>query len=253
LNTNPDYKSQIQFNIPDAIVMDDSIEYIHFSIPYVIIPNSFYTINQTNNILVIVENDVTTNYAFPYGNYNSDTFIAMWNSVLPGRFSLFINPVTNIFTITNNTYAFQIVDLSIDYIMGFSQNMTSTGSVMFQIVMTRPCNFLPTPRINLRCSLLANSIMTESTNSTDVILLIPNSGAQRRNYLSKCESAKVFIQVGQAKQLHRFHNRRRWQPYKLQRYKLLLHVSVRHLQKVLVKPPDFHKTVKMVNENSNLE
>ena len=38
---NGDYKSQILFNIPDAIVIDDSIDYIHFSVPYAVIPNSF--------------------------------------------------------------------------------------------------------------------------------------------------------------------------------------------------------------------
>jgi hypothetical protein len=31
---NGDYKSQIVFSIPDAIVVDDSIDYIHFSIPF---------------------------------------------------------------------------------------------------------------------------------------------------------------------------------------------------------------------------
>jgi hypothetical protein len=203
---------------------------------------------------VIVENGVTTNYAFPYGNYNSDTFIAMWNSVLPGRFSLFINPVTNIFTITNNTYAFQIVDSSIDYIMGFSQNMTSTGSVMFQIVMTRPCNFLPTPRINLRCSLLANSIMTESTNSTDVILLIPNSGVLNgeiiyqnvnpQKCLFKLDKLSNFIVsiTDDDGNLINFNSISSFFTFQFDIYR-----------KVLVKPTDFHKTVKMVNENSNLE
>ena len=49
LNEERDYKSSIEYNIPDMIVRDESIEYIQFSIPYAVIPVSFYTINQNNN------------------------------------------------------------------------------------------------------------------------------------------------------------------------------------------------------------
>ena len=254
LNTIPDYKSQIQFNIPDAIVMDDSIEFIHFSIPYAIIPNSFYTINQTNNVLVVVENGVTTNYTFPQGNYNSDSFIAAWTAVMPIRFSLFINPVTNIFTITNNTYAFQILDSSIDYIMGFSQSMTSTGSVLFQIVMTRPCNFMPSPRINLRCNLLANSIMTGSVVSSDVILSIPNSGTLNgeivyqnvnpQKCLFKLDKLSSFVVsiTDDDGNLINFNGISSFFTFQFDIYR-----------RTLEKSPDFHKTVLMVNNNSSRE
>jgi hypothetical protein len=52
---NGDFKSQIVFTIPDAIVADDSIDFIYFSIPYAVIPNSFYVINETNNLLYVLQ------------------------------------------------------------------------------------------------------------------------------------------------------------------------------------------------------
>ena len=56
LNADVNYKSQIEFNIPNLIRKEDNIEYIMFSVPYAIIPVSFYTINDTNNSLVVLEN-----------------------------------------------------------------------------------------------------------------------------------------------------------------------------------------------------
>ena len=253
LNLNPDYKSQIQFNVPNCIVVDDSIEFIHFRIPYVVIPNSFYTINQTNNVLGILENGVTTNYVFPQGNYDKNTFKATFNTVLPSRFSLSINIVTNIFTMTNNTYSFEIVESSIDYIMGFSDYITSTG-VNNQIIMPRPCNFLPLPRICLRCGPLANGIMTGVSPTSDVILTIPNYGGLNTNTIYQNVNAQktIFRQdklsnfvvsiTDDDGNLLNFNGISSYFTFQFDIYR-----------KSLVKPPDFHKTINFVNNNKSLE
>lgn len=170
---NGDYKSIINFSIPDAIVMDDSIDYIHFSIPYVVIPNSFYTLDTYNSKLVVLENSVTTTYIFPSGNYNANTFITKFKSLLPSRFNITLDNVNNKFTITNTTYDFSFLDAStIDFIMGFSGTISSNASTL---TMPRVCNFMPLPRITLRCYKLANGFMSASNSSSDVILTIPNN------------------------------------------------------------------------------
>ena len=171
---NGDYKSIINFNIPDAIVMDESIDYIHFSIPYAVIPNSFYTLDYYNNKLTVLENSITTTYEFPSGNYNAQTFITKFKTLLPSRFNITIDNVNNKFTITNTTYAFAFLDDStIDFILGFSGNVSSIGSNV--LTMPRVCNFLPLPRITLRCSKLSNSFMSATNSSSDVILTVPNN------------------------------------------------------------------------------
>lgn len=177
LNTDSAYKSQIRFNIPDAIVRDESVDYIQFSVPYAIIPNSFYTVNASNNLLVVriystppYSTYATYRYTFPNGNYNASTFMTTFASIVSNTLSISLNQNNNNFTVTHNTYEFGFDGSStIDYIMGFSGTILSSGRIL---VMPRVCNFLPIPRIILRCPELANSFLE---GSNDVILSIPNN------------------------------------------------------------------------------
>jgi hypothetical protein len=170
---NGDMKSQVLFNIPDAIVLDDSIEYIQFSIPYAVVPNSFYVINMTNCMLQVLQSAITTTYMFPMGNYTSTSFITQFKALLPITFNITLGINNNQFTITDTTTDFTILGTStIDSIMGFSGNQASVG---LSVTMPRVCNFLPLPRICFRCGKLANSFTPSSIDSGDVILSIPNT------------------------------------------------------------------------------
>jgi hypothetical protein len=170
---NGDYKSQIVFSIPDAIVADDSIDFIYFSIPYVVIPNSFYVINETNNLLYILQSAVTTLYTFPYGNYTSQSFITTFKTLIPSLFNITLGQNSNVFTITHTTTTFSLTSAStIDQIMGFSG---TTAAVGLTLVLSRVCNFLPLPRVCLRCPDLAHSFISAATDGNDVILAVPNT------------------------------------------------------------------------------
>lgn len=173
LNSDTNYKSVIEYSVPNLIKRDESIEFIMFSVPYAVIPVSFYTLNETNNKLVVIENSITTTYTFlPYGNYNANTFITLFKSLLPSRFNITLNINSSKFQITNTTYNFTFSSTStIDYVMGFSGNVSSTS---LSLTMPRVCNFLALPRINMRCSILANSVMTGS-NTNDLVITIPNN------------------------------------------------------------------------------
>ena len=170
---NGNAKSQILFSIPDAVVVDESIEYIQFSIPYAVVPNSFYVINATNNVLQVLQSSITSTYTFPFGNYTASTFITQFKALLPNTFNITIGQNNNQFTITHTTTAFTILGTStIDSIMGFSGNQVSVG---LSLTMPRVCNFLPLPRICFRCGKLSNSFTSSSIDSGDVILSIPNT------------------------------------------------------------------------------
>ena len=92
-------------------------------------------------------------------------------------FDITLNSTTSIFTITNSTYSiFSILGTTtMDYILGFSGTLaTNNGS----LVMPRVCNFLSLPRINIRCSCIANSVLaTDSKTSVqnDIILSVSNN------------------------------------------------------------------------------
>jgi len=170
---NGDYKSKILFSIPDAIVVDDSIDYIHFSVPYVVVPNSFYVINETNNNLYVLQSSVTTLYTFPQGNYTSQTFMTQFDALLPAAFNITLGQNSNQFTITHTTTTFSFTSAStIDQVMGFSG---TTAAVGLTLTCPRVCNFLPLPRIIMRCPDLAHSFISATTDGNDVILSIPNT------------------------------------------------------------------------------
>ena len=170
---NGDYKSQVRFSIPDAIVIDDSIDYIHFSVPYVVVPNSFYVINETNNNLYVLQSSVTTLYTFPQGNYTSQTFMTQFDALLPAAFNITLGQNSNQFTITHTTTTFSFTSAStIDQVMGFSG---TTAAVGLTLTCPRVCNFLPLPRIIMRCPDLAHSFISATTDGNDVILSIPNT------------------------------------------------------------------------------
>jgi hypothetical protein len=170
---NGDYKSQIRFSIPNAIVIDDSIDFIHFSIPYAVIPNSFYVINETNCMLYVLQSSVTTTYMFPMGNYTSQTFITAFKALLPAAFNITLGQNSNQFTITHTTTTFSFTSAStIDQIMGFSG---TTAAVGLSLTCPRVCNFLPLPRICIRCADLAHSFISATTDGNDVVLSVPNT------------------------------------------------------------------------------
>ena len=60
--------------------------------------------------------------------------------------------------------------------LGFSSTQNSyTTTLGNSLEFPRICNFLPLPRIHLRCSNLANSLMVSNNNShTDILVSIPN-------------------------------------------------------------------------------
>jgi hypothetical protein len=182
LNKDTNFKSQIEFNIPNLIRKEDDIEYIMFSVPYAIIPVSFYTINDTNNRLYYSITNPTGIYSyvdFPSGNYNANQFISTFLAIKPASHNLYItlDPVTSKFSVFNTTGEIRLLALSTcDYIMGFSGEVVGTASGGGQVARCpRVCNFLPLPRINMRCNNLANSTMTGIQQTNDLVITIPNN------------------------------------------------------------------------------
>ena len=201
LNANTDFKSLVEYNIPNMIERDETIEYIQFSIPNAVIPVSFFTINNTNCQLDVTENGVPASYKFAYGNYNSTYFITAFIALLGPNWSITLNNFNSVFTITNSAHTFNLLGTStIDSIMGFSKTLASTFSIlgfMNSLTLTRCCNFLPLPRITLRCSELANTHMVGQNSTSDVIITIPNN--------SRPNGQIYYQNQSQAKLLFRHH------------------------------------------------
>ena len=206
---NGDYKSNVQFDIPDMIYHDDTIEYIQYSIPYVVIPVSFYTINDTNNTLHILCNGIDFSITFENGNYNATYFMNQFKSLLASKdgWNITFDSINSKFTITNVYYPFTFYnDSTIDYIMGFTDTISSIsihGGITNTITLPRPCNFLPLPRICMRCQQLSNSgNMKANVNSADIILSIPNNSKPNGQIVFENIYSKTFLKADRIERLN---------------------------------------------------
>ena len=81
--------------------------------------------------------------------------------------------------ITNSLNAFTLYkSSSLTSVMGFSTDLTSTlTNGIHTLALTRCCNFLPLPRVCIRCDeLLSNNNMIGNNNkSSDLVISIPNN------------------------------------------------------------------------------
>ena len=75
---NDSFKSKLSISLPD-LSFHEKIENIYFSIQHAEIPNSFYVVNYTNNIIII--NSIS--YTICVGNYNANTLITAIKLLLP--------------------------------------------------------------------------------------------------------------------------------------------------------------------------
>ena len=204
---NGDYKSNVQFDIPDMIYKDDTIEYIQYSIPYCIIPVSFYTINNTNNVLHLVLNGQDITITFENGNYNASYFMTQFKSLLgtSNGWGITLDTINSKFTITNQYYSFSLYgDSSIDYVMGFSDTCSSTlVNSINTLALVRPYNFLPLPHICLRCPQLSNSgNMKGNVNTADITLSIPNNSKPNGQIVYENIYSKTLLKAERIERLN---------------------------------------------------
>lgn len=183
---NGDYKSKVVYDLHNYINYenDSSVEYLTLSMPYACITNSNYLINLTNNRLIISYDGSTYfTYAFPQGNYSATTFMTMFKTIMPIGWDIALDSLTKKFSIKYSDIFYLSSQSTIDYVMGFSTNLTATfttnslfGGTCWNIVMPRVINFLPVPRFYIRCDEISNGIVLaqNSTETSNVLASVPN-------------------------------------------------------------------------------
>jgi hypothetical protein len=183
MNISSNDKSDMLFTVPALIDMtNENILYAEYSIDYALIPISFYNINSSNNTFSIqlYANSpyiavAKTLYTIPVGNYSALSLITWFNATFAetantSAIILSFNAVNSIFS-TTSQQPFQLTSTTSDYIFGYS----STTGIIDNYTFPRMCNFLPTPRINIRCRELNNGRMLSMVNSDEITVCIPNN------------------------------------------------------------------------------
>jgi hypothetical protein len=200
---NGNWKSNTKYDLGAYVdfMNDDTISYITASVPYVVIPNSTYIINENNNRLDISYNGATTSYTFPLGNYNTNTFITQFYQLLPSTsWNISVDTLASKFVVKYATYPFQFLSSStINYVVGFNETVTSgTSLVSGFYVATMPLvyNFLPIPNYVLHMSIVNSGITlgnagTQSTS--DVLLSVPNNGRNNAQTIYESGTDNEFL------------------------------------------------------------
>lgn len=175
---NGSYKSKASYDVRGYLNLDndDSIEYVTVQMPYAVMCNSNYIVNEYNNTLVVNFSGSEHTYTLTQGNYSSTTFITHLYTFLTqaSGWTITANNTTNVFTFTfGSAFTFKSTT-TCDYIIGFSGDVSSTAN---SLTMPRSFNFLPIPRFILHCNILNDGIIL-GTNSniagSDILASIPN-------------------------------------------------------------------------------
>ena len=171
---NGSFKSQVMVMLPDLNFTDSSIQNVYLSVSHCEVPNSFYIVNYTCNILVL--NSIS--YTIPVGNYNSNTLITAIKALIPSTFTITYGNTTNKYTWTNTSNFTINSSLStIKNIIGIgSTDITSTANTL---ICPYVVNFLPLPRINFRTNAFKLNNYNQADGSSDLFLSLQNNAGQQ--------------------------------------------------------------------------
>ena len=189
------------WTIPNFIKHDEDVQHIYFSVSHAEIPNSFYLLNQYNNVLALtVGINSTVYYTIPVGNYNVNTLLAQMKILLsPSQLTISYDPIVCKYSFYSNYNQFTIsaVGSSINRILGLDK-VNDTISILSPITGTNTLlcpyvvNFLPTARLNLRSSALQLDNFHANDKSNDVFLSLQNNSIQNAMILYQNNNALKY-------------------------------------------------------------
>jgi hypothetical protein len=168
---NDSFKSKLGISLPD-LSFHEKIENIYFSVQHAEIPNSFYVVNYTNNVIVI--NSVS--YQIPVGNYNANNLITALLLLIP-TYTITYNSITNRYTFTN-TSSFTInASSSCRSIIGLGNtNETAILNLgVYSLTLPYSVNFVPLPRISFKSNFFNFNNFNGVDFSNDLFLSIQNN------------------------------------------------------------------------------
>lgn len=168
---NDSFKSKLLISLPD-LSFHEKIENIYFSVQHAEIPNSFYVVNYTNNIIII--NSVS--YIIPVGNYNAKTLITALNVLLPS-FTITYSSITNKYTFNNSSIFTINSGSSCKSVIGLGntdQTAVLNGSV-YSLILPYSVNFVPLPRLNFKSNFFRFNNFNGNDYSNDLFLSIQNN------------------------------------------------------------------------------
>lgn len=163
--------SDIEIQFPNLFFKDKVIREIMLSITHAEIPNSFYLVNATNNVLVVN----ASTFVITPGNYNAITFQTAIQPFLTGlNITMSYSLITNKYTWTSGV-AFTIQSTSTcQQFLGISTSGSLSGTNVSSPYVT---NFLPISRILFRSNAFNLTNYNQADGSNNLLLSVQNSSA----------------------------------------------------------------------------
>lgn len=196
---NGSMKSKCAYNMRSYLDFenDDTIEYITLQMPYVVMSNSNYMLNQYNRTLAMTIGSSNYLYTLTLGNYTAQTFKQMVLALLPSGFTMDFSLITNKYTLTYTSPFSLNVGSTCDYIIGFSGTETaSLAGAIYSLTCSRSYNFLPIPRFIIHCNILNDGIIltnNSAVGASDIICSVPNNSKNNGQIVFEQISSEFII------------------------------------------------------------
>ena len=168
-----------KFIIPNFILHNENVNHVYLSVSHAEVPNSFYLVNQYNNILCI--NNIS--FVIPVGNYNATSLLTTISSFISSIGITLIYSSSSLKYKFTSSLAFTInyTTSTIHRIMGLSRTSDMIGVLatgLYTLILPNCVNFLPTARLNFRSSMLGLENFHSNDGSNDVFLSLQNNASQ---------------------------------------------------------------------------
>jgi hypothetical protein len=165
--------AECEFQLPVIYTARDS--YIHLSLVSLVIPYSFYNINNTNNVFkyTILATGITHIRYIPVGNYNINQLTAWLQANMGNNMTVSYNSISNKITFSNAVSQFTITYNDFARILGFVQ---PTADIFENTKLAPYCvNLYTIYNINVESNLVTynfSNVPTETTTQ-NILCSIP--------------------------------------------------------------------------------
>lgn len=168
---NGSFKSIISVDLPDLSFHHQNINNIYISIDHCEVPNSFYIVNYTNNMLKIDN----VSYTVPVGNYNVNSLIVELLSILPAGFTITYSTISNKLTFGySGPFVINASSSTINKVIGLG-TFDISSDVNNKIICPYLVNFLPLARLNIKSNIINTNNYSSSDGASDIFLTLQNN------------------------------------------------------------------------------
>lgn len=182
--------SKVSWFIKDLLEPNQATQYTTIKVLHMELPRAWYVVNSNNDRLQIDMNSQSYLITLTHGNYQSTSFIAMLQPLMPSGFSITFSDATGRYSIAHTTYDFAISNATCYELLGLAP-YTSYNSISRNFECPFPCSFLGTSNVYVKSGnlLLSNYSTLDGTynNLINLQVNVPPYGVIKYSNITNTE------------------------------------------------------------------